>query len=253
MMRTRLGEPVSTGPSEARMILVRQTVDLNLEYLKQLQEDLQQAHHLSERIQKMKRQDLQLLTDRFQCSLKNKFQTAHRMLGDFCTMVVLHEWAINASSEACEEFLLCFDLLFEAHHDTFAWVHSPLEEPHPAGGLLRTQPIVGQHELINIHAESRYVRETDGASQTPQYLPDFFLRGLSAVVSEAEEMAASERRIEAIIELIENMSFTYGEPALTCSGTYHARRLVSTMKLHQMKPPSTTETAPWNAALGGER
>ena len=43
------------------------------------------------------------------------------MLGDFCTMVVLHGWVLGAHQDAREEYLLCMELLFEAHDDTFAW------------------------------------------------------------------------------------------------------------------------------------
>ena len=64
--------------------------------------------------------------------------------------------------------------------------------------------------------------------------------------------AASNRRIEAIIELIETMSFTYGSDGKTFSGTFHARRLASTMRLHQMKPPSVEAKSTWGIVGGVE-
>ena len=79
------------------MDLVRKTADMNSAYLDQVRADLQQAHQLSERIQRMKRQDLALLVRRFQTSLERKLEIASGMLGDFCTMVVLHGWALSAS------------------------------------------------------------------------------------------------------------------------------------------------------------
>ena len=115
------------------MELVRKTSDMSLAYLEQLKADLQYTDQLSERIQRMKRQDLALLTNRFHTSLEKKALVASRIIGDLCTMVVLHEWAMNASQDARDEYLLCLDLLLEAHDDTFAWADNPAEEPHPAG------------------------------------------------------------------------------------------------------------------------
>lgn len=76
---------------DSAMDLVRKSADSNLAYLDQLQEDLKQSHLLSERIQRMKRQDLALLTKRFHTALEKKIQTTSGMLGDFCTMTVLYE------------------------------------------------------------------------------------------------------------------------------------------------------------------
>ena len=55
---------------DSAMDLVRKSADSNLAYLDQLQEDLKQSHLLSERIQRMKRQDLALLTKRFHTALE---------------------------------------------------------------------------------------------------------------------------------------------------------------------------------------
>lgn len=218
------------------MNLVRKTADMNLAYLNQVRADLQQAHHLSERIQRMKRQDLALLARRFQTSLEKKVQTASGMLGDFCTMVVLHKWSLNASQDTRDEYILCLDLLFEAHHDTFAWANNPSEDLHPAGGRLRAEPVGEQHQRIDIHVSSEASIHAQGEPDASMDITDPFLQGLSDVVSEAEEAAASNHRIVTIIDLIESISYSFGETGEVFSGTFHARRLVSTMKLHQMTP-----------------
>ena len=48
------------------------------------------------------------------------------------------------------------------------------------------------------------------------------------------------------------MSFTYGSDGKTFSGTFHARRLASTMRLHQMKPPSVEAKSTWGIVGGVE-
>ena len=53
-----------------------------------------------------------------------------------------------------DEYLLCLDLLLEAHDDTFAWADNPAEEPHPAGDVLEV-PAEENHKQINIHASSK--------------------------------------------------------------------------------------------------
>lgn len=237
---------------DSAMDLVRKSADSNLAYLDQLQEDLKQSHLLSERIQRMKRQDLALLTKRFHTALEKKIQTTTGMLGDFCTMAVLYEWAMNAKQDEQDEYLLCLDLLFEAHHDTFAWVNNLSEESHPAGGRLRANPVEGQHQDMNILTSSEAPEHLLVESSDSQGIDDPFLKGLSDVISEAEELAASNRRIEAIIELIETMSFTYGSDGKTFSGTFHARRLASTMRLHQMNPPSVEARSAWGIVGGVE-
>ena len=233
------------------MDLVRKTADMNIAYLNQIRADLQHAHHLNERIQRMKRQDLALLVRRFQTSLEKKVQTATGMLGDFCTMRVLYEWSLNVNQDAREEYLLCFDLLFEAHHDTFAWANNPSQEPHPTGGRLRAEPVGGQHQRIDIHASIEASPHAPGEPDRTMDITDPFLQGLSNLVSESEAVAASNRRIEAIIDLIESMSFSFGESGQVFSSTFHARRLVSTIKLHQMTP-SSAETNSASAFVGGD-
>ena len=93
-----MDEHIDPCPKVERLIpimdLVRKTADMNSAYLDQVRADLQQAHQLSERIQRMKRQDLALLVRRFQTSLERKLEIASGMLGDFCTMVVLHGWVL---------------------------------------------------------------------------------------------------------------------------------------------------------------
>ena len=42
--------------------------------------------------------------------------------------------------------------------------------------------------------------------------------------------------LKAIVDLIESMSFSFGESGQVFSSTFHARRLVSTIKMHQMTP-----------------
>ena len=240
-----------TSPLESIMELVRKTSDMSLAYLEQLKADLQYTDQLSERIQRMKRQDLALLTNRFHTSLEKKALVASRIIGDLCTMVVLHEWAMNASQDARDEYLLCLDLLIEAHDDTFAWADNSAEEPHPAGGCLRSVPAEGNHKQINIHASSKPPAHTQLDLDSSKDIVDPFLHGLNDVVSEAEEMAASNRRIEAIIDMIESISFSYGETNETISGTFHARRLASTMKLHQLKP-SLVESSSSRDLFGGD-
>ena len=167
------------------MNLVRKTADMNATYLDQVRADLQQAHQLSERIQRMKRQDLTLLVRRFQTSLERKLEIASGMLGDFCTMVVLHGWVLGAHHDAREEYLLCMDLLFEAHDDTFAWAKNPTETSHPAGGRLRRSA-----EGTPPHQHPRPLRSSirrPNIIQRIDEVDDPFLQGLSHIVSEAEE------------------------------------------------------------------
>ncbi len=250
-MEGKTNSSFQTSALESTMELVRKTADMNLMYLEQIQADLLHTRQLRERIQRMKRQDLALLTNRFHTSLEKKAQIASRMLGDFCTMVVVHEWAMNANLDARGEYLLCLDLLFEAHEETFAWANNPVEEPHPAGGCLRCEPIEEQHQQINIHAPRKAPSHAQVESDASKDIDDPFLQGLNDLVSEAEEMAASNRRIEAIIDLIESISFSYGEASETISGTFHARRLASSMKLHQMKP-SLVEANSSLSLFGGD-
>ena len=159
---------------------------------------------------------------------------------------------MNAKQDEQDEYLLCLDLLFEAHHDTFAWANNLSEESHPAGGRLRANPVEGQHQDMNILTSSEAPEHLLVELSDLQGIDDPFLKGLSDVISEAEELAASNRRIEAIIELIETMSFTYGSDGKTFSGTFHARRLASTMRLHQMKPPSVEARSTWGLVGGDE-
>ena len=228
------------------MNLVRKTADVNSAYLDQVRADLQQAHQLSERIQRMKRQDLALLVRRFQTSLERKLEIASGMLGDFCTMVVLHGWVLGAHHDAREEYLLCMDLVFQAHDDTFAWAKNPTETLHPAGGRLRSEVAEGIHQRLNIHAPYEAPSDEPTSSEPSNDVDDPFLRGLSHMVSEAEETAASHQRIEAMIDMIESMSYSLGEPSQTFSGTFHARRLASSMRLHQLSSPLME----FNAATG---
>jgi len=232
------------------MNLVRKTADMNAAYLDQVRADLQQAHQLSERIQRMKRQDLALLVRRFQTSLERKLDIASGMLGDFCTMVVLHGWVLGAHHDAREEYLLCMDLLFQAHDDTFAWAKNPTETPHPAGGRLRSEVAEGNHHRINIHAPYEAPSDSLASSDALNDVDDPFLLGLSHMVSEAEEMAASHQRIEAMINMIESMSYSFGEPSQTFSGTFHARRYASSMRLHQLSSPLVESNAA-STFLGG--
>lgn len=247
-MEEHTNSSLQTSTLESTMEIVRKTADMNLAYFEQVQADIQHTRQISERILRMKRQDLALLTNRFHTSLEKKAQIASRMLGDFCTMVVLHEWVTNANHDARDEYLLCLDLLFEAHEETFAWANNPVEEPHPAGGRLRCVPVEEQYMRINIHASSKTPVHTQVESKD---IDDPFIQGLNDIVSEAEEMAASNRRIEAIIDLIESISFSYGETSETISGTFHARRLASSMKLHQMKP-SLVEANSSLSLFGGD-
>ena len=241
---------IDPSPKAERLIpimdLVRKTADMNSAYLDQVRADLQQAHQLSERIQRMKRQDLALLVSRFQTSLERKLEIASGMLGDFCTMVVLHGWVLGAHQDAREEYLLCMDLLFEAHDDTFAWAKNPSDIPHPAGGRLRAEVTEGVHQRINIHAPYEAPSDESPSSDALSDVDDPFLQGLSHMVSEAEETAASRQRIEAMIDMIESMSYSFGEPSQTFSGTFHARRLASSMRLHQL----SSTLADFNAASG---
>jgi hypothetical protein len=233
------------------MNLVRKTADVNSAYLDQVRADLQQAHQLSERIQRMKRQDLALLVRRFQTSLERKLDIASGMLGDFCTMVVLHGWVLSAHHDAREEYLLCMDLLFQAHDDTFAWAKNPTETPHPAGGRLRSEVAEGVHQRINIHAPYEAPSDSLASSDVLNDVDDPFLQGLSHMVSEAEEKAASHQRIEAMIDMIESMSYSFGEPSQTLSGAFHARRLASSMRLHQLSSPLVESNAA-SGLLGGD-
>lgn len=233
------------------MNLVRKTADMNAAYLDQVRADLQQAHQLSERIQRMKRQDLALLVRRFQTSLERKLDIASGMLGDFCTMVVLHGWVLGAHHDAREEYLLCMDLLFQAHDDTFAWAKNPTETPHPAGGRLRSEVAEGVHQRINIHAPYEAPSDSLASSDVLNDVDDPFLQGLSHMVSEAEEKAASHQRIEAMIDMIESMSYSFGEPSQTLSGAFHARRLASSMRLHQLSSPLVESNAA-SGLLGGD-
>jgi hypothetical protein len=241
-----------TSDLDLTMGLVRKTADINLAYLNQVQADLQQTHHLSERIKRMKRKDLALLMNRFRTSLEKKVQTAFRIQGDFCTMIVFHEWTIEPNQDARDEYLLCLNLLIEAHHDTFAWANNHSEEPHPAGGRLRANPVEERHKHINILTSCRAPANDLVRLGGSKDIDDPFLKGLSEVISEAEEVAASNRRIEAIIDLIETMSFSYGATGETFSGTFHARRLASTMRLHQMKPSLAEVNSTWEIVGGDE-
>ena len=233
------------------MNLVRKTADVNSAYLDQVRADLQQAHQLSERIQRMKRQDLALLVRRFQTSLERKLDIASGMLGDFCTMVVLHGWVLGAHHDAREEYLLCMDLLFQAHDDTFAWAKNPTETPHPAGGRLRSEVAEGVHQRINIHAPYEAPSDSLASSDVLNDVDDPFLQGLSHMVSEAEEKAASNQRIEAMIDMIESMSYSFGAPSQPFSGAFHARRLASSMRLHQLSSPLVESNAA-SGLLGGD-
>ena len=233
------------------MNLVHKTADMNFAYLDQVRADLQQARQLSERIQRMKRQDLALLVRRFQTSLERKLDIASGMLGDFCTMVVLHGWVLGAHHDAREEYLLCMDLLFEAHDDTFAWAKNPTETPHPAGGRLRSEVAEGVHQRINIHAPYEAPSDALASSDVLEDIDDPFLQGLDNLVSEAEEMAASHQRIEAMVDMIESMSYSFGEPSQTFSGAFHARRLASSMRLHQLSSPLVESNAA-SGLLGGD-
>lgn len=246
---------IDPSPKVERLIpimdMVRKTADMNSAYLDQVRADLQQAHQLSERIQRMKRQDLALLVSRFQTSLERKLEIASGMLGDFCTMVVLHGWVLGAHQDAREEYLLCMELLFEAHDDTFAWAKNPTETPHPAGGRLRVEVTEGAHQRINIHAPHEAPSDALASSDVLEDMDDPFLQGLDHLVSEAEEMAASHQRIEAMIDMIEFMSYSFGEPSQTFSGTFHARRLASSMRLHQLSSPLIASNAA-TGLLGGD-
>ena len=233
------------------MNLVRKTAHMNSTFLDQIRADLQQAHQLSERIQRMKRQDLALLVRRFQTSLGRKLEIASGMLGDFCTMVVLHGWVLGAHQDAREEYLLCMELLFEAHHDTFAWANNPTEAPHPVGGRLRSEVTEGINPRIDIHVPCEAPPDGLSARDVSNELEDPFLHGLSHMVSEAEETAASHQRIEAMIDMIESMSYSLGEPGQTFSGTFHARRLASSMRLHQLSSPLIASNAA-TGFLGGD-
>ena len=51
--------------------------------------------------------------------------------------------------------------------------------------------------------------------------------------------------------MIESISFSYGETNETISGTFHARRLASTMKLHQLKP-TLVESSSSRDLFGGD-
>ena len=233
------------------MNLVRKTAHMNSTFLAQIRADLHQANKLSERIQRMKRQDLALLARRFQTSLERKIQTVSWMLGDFCTMVVLHGWALGAHRDAREEYLVCMDLLFEAHHDTFAWANNPTEAPHPVGGRLRSEVTESINPRIDIHVPCEVPPDGLSARDVSNDLEDPFLHGLSHMVSEAEETAASHQRIEAMIDMINSMSFSLGEPSQTFSGTFHARRLASSMRLHQLSS-SLVESNAASAFLGSD-
>ena len=250
-----MDEYIDPSPEVERLIpimdLVRKTADMNSAYLGQVRADLQQAHQLGERIQRMKRQDLALLVRRFQTSLERKLEIASGMLGDFCTMVVLHGWVLGAHQDAREEYLLCMELLFEAHDDTFAWAKNPAETPHPAGGRLRSEVAEGIHQRINIHAPYEAPSDALASSDVLEDMDDPFLQGLSHMVSEAEETAASHQRIEAMIDMIESMSYSLGEPDQTFSGTFHARRLASSMRLHQLSSPLIASNAA-TGFLGGD-
>ena len=250
-----MDEHIDPCPKVERLIpimdLVRKTADMNSAYLDQVRADLQQARQLSERIQRMKRHDLALLVRRFQTSLERKLDIASGMLGDFCTMVVLHGWVLGAHQDAREEYLLCMDLLFEAHDDTFAWAKNPTETPHPAGGRLRVEVTEGVHQRITIHAPYEAPSDESPSSDALSDVHDPFLQGLSHMVSEAEETAASRQRIEAMIDMIEAMSYSLGEPSQTFSGTFHARRLTSSMRLHQLSSPLVESNAV-SSLLGGD-
>ena len=101
----------------------------------------------------MKRQDLALLTKRFHTALEKKSNQQGCLeisaQWPYCT-----EWAMNAKQDEQDEYLLCLDLLFEAHHDTFAWANNLSEESHPAGGRLRANPVEGQYQDMNILTSS---------------------------------------------------------------------------------------------------
>ena len=109
------------------------------------------------------------------------------MLGDFCTMVERYGWVLCAHQDAREEYLLCMELLFEAHDDTFAWAKNPTETPHPAGGRLRAEVTEGAHQRINIHAPYEAPSDALPSSDVLEDMDDPFLQGLDHLVSEAEE------------------------------------------------------------------
>ena len=241
-----------TSALESTMNIIRESADANLAYLDQVQSDLQQIHHFSERIQRMKRKDLALLINRFRTSLENKIKNALRIQGDFCAMKVLSEWVMSANQDAKGEYLLCLNLLFEAHHDTFTWTNNLFEESHPAGGRLRSKPTKGQYKNINVLTSCRAPANDLVRLGGSKDIDDPFLKGLSEVISEAEEVTASNRRINAIIDLVETMSFSYGATGEVFSGTFHARRLASTMRLHQMKPSLAEVNSTWELVGGYE-
>jgi hypothetical protein len=143
------------------------------------------------------------------------------------------------------------DLLFQAHDDTFAWAKNPTETPHPAGGRLRSEVAEGVHQRINIHAPYEAPSDSLASSDVLNDVDDPFLQGLSHMVSEAEEKAASHQRIEAMIDMIESMSYSFGEPSQTLSGAFHARRLASSMRLHQLSSPLVESNAA-SGLLGGD-
>ena len=102
-------------------------------------------------------------------------------------MVVLHGWVLGAHQDAREEYLLCMELLCEAHDDTFAWAKNPTETPHPAGGRLRAEVTEGAHQRINIHAPHEAPSDALASSDVLEDMDDPFLQGLDHLVSEAEE------------------------------------------------------------------
>ena len=126
----------------------------------------------------------------------------------------------------------------------------PTETPHPAGGRLRVEVTEGAHQRINIHAPHEAPSDALASSDVLEDMDDPFLQGLDHLVSEAEEMAASHQRIEAMIDMIEFMSYSFGEPSQTFSGTFHARRLASSMRLHQLS--SLMESNAATGLLGGD-
>ena len=54
-----------------------------------------------------------------------------------------------------------------------------------------------------------------------------------------------------MIDMIESMSYSFGEPSQTFSGTFHARRLASSMRLHQLSSPLMESNAA-TGLLGGD-
>ena len=77
----------------------------------------------------------------------------------------------------------------------------------------------GVHQRIDIHASYEVPSDALASSDALEDVDDPFLQGLSHMVSEAEETAASHQRIEAMIDMIEAMSYSLGEPSQTFSGT----------------------------------